>query len=112
MGFNCHVATHYKVEYGNACFNGSDQEFVNHTLRDLCPGLWHSDECVGTSQDLEVPKEELKAAIADIESNQEKYNQKIIEEGLTLSADIMVKNFKALLESGDPDNDFIRLTWY
>lgn len=112
MGFNCHVATLYKVEYGQPCFSGSDQEFINSTLQDLCPGLWHSDDYVGSSQDLEVPKVELMAAIKEIESNKEKYNQKISEEGLTLSADIMVKNLKTLLENGDPDNDFVRLTWY
>ena len=112
MGFNCHVATLYRVEYGHACFCGLDQEFINTTLQDLCPGLWHSDDYVGTSQDLEVPIEEFKTAIEDIESNQEKYNQKIREEGLALSADIMVKNFKVMLESGDPNNDFVRLTWY
>lgn len=112
MGFSCHVAKLYQVEYGYACFSGSEQEYVNSTLNDLCPGLWHSDECVGTSQDLEVPKDELKTAIKEIEKNKENFNQEIKDMGLNLSAEDMISSLKALLDSGDPDNDFIRLAWF
>ena len=112
MGFSCHVAKLYQVEYGYACFSGSEQEYINSTLYNLCPSLWHSDDYISTSQDLEVPRDELEEAIKEIESDKELFNQEIKDEGLDLSADTIITNFKALLESADPNNNFIRLAWF
>lgn len=112
MGFSCHVAKLYQVAFGYACFSGSEQKYVNSTLHDLCPELWHSDEYVGTSQDLEGLKDELKTAIKEIENNKEKFNQEIKDMGLNLPAEDMISSVKAMLENGDPNNDFIRLSWF
>lgn len=112
MGFSCHVASKYEVKYGYTCFSGSDQEYVNTTLHTLCPGMWHSGEYAGTSEDLEIPKDELEEAIVEIENNKKKYNKEIKDEGYNLTANTMIENFKSLLENSDPKNDFVRLAWY
>lgn len=112
MGFSCHVAKLYQVEYGHACFSGSEQEYINSTLQNLCPGLWHSDDYISTSQDLEVPRDELEEAIKEIESDKEHFNQEIKDQGLSLSAEELISCFNALLTSADPNNNFIRLAWF
>lgn len=111
MGYRCHVATKYDVKY-NFGFLSSQQEYVNTLLYDLCPSLWHNSEYIGNADELEISKEELKEAIEKIDDNKEEFSERIHEDGVKFTVDELINSMETWLKNSDPNNEYVRLSWF
>lgn len=111
MGFNCHVATKYQVEYDYGFFS-FQQEILNNLLYRLCPNTLFSEDCVEYSYNLRIPKDELRTAIEVIKGDRDLYEAELKKEEAGFSVNELVSNLETWLEKSDPQNDFIRLSWF
>lgn len=111
MGYRCHVATKYDVKYGFGLLS-FQQEFVNTLLDDLCPGLWCNSEYIGSADELEIPKGELKEAIETVKENREEYEKDILENKAEVTIDELIESMETWLQESDSNNDFVRLSWF
>lgn len=111
MGYRCHVATKYDVKYGHG-FLSYEQDFVNHLLDNLCPGLWCNSEYIGSADTLEIPRDEFEQAIKIVKKRREKIAKDIEDEKADITVDELISSMESWLENSDPNNDFVRLYWF
>lgn len=113
MGRRLHVATEYKVEYSDGLFNYSESD-VYCFLSKTCSYVWSSEEYSPEyGDDLEVNKEELKAAIENWKGKtNEDFENEFEGEKLELDIAVIVKNLETLLEQAEPSIDYVRFAWF
>lgn len=113
MGYRLHVARVYKVEYalGDA-FNYKSEEF--HNLLSACGLEYTGDEY---DSDFEVSKEEWRKAIDklkhlnDLEDDKREEIKGAIDD-LASTTDEVVSMMEYYLEHGDPDIDYLHLSFF
>ena len=112
MGFRLHVATTYKVEWGNAVgFNHKVQEF--HSLLDAC-GCEYSGEY---DVDFEVLKQDWQHVIdklkrLDTLPDDEAGEIEMRVKDLQCSTDEVIDKMERLLSMSEPDSDYLHLSFF
>ena len=113
MGYRLHVCKMYKVEYamGDA-FNYKSMEF--HNLLSACDVEYSSDEF---DSDFEVSKEEWRKAIDKLKHLHDLDDDKREEitgaiEDLASTTDEVIHMMEYYLEHGDPDIDYLHLSYF
>ncbi|MBQ3363031.1 MAG: hypothetical protein IJG42_03660 [Muribaculaceae bacterium] len=112
MGFRLHVATTYKVEWGNAVgFNHKVQEF--HSLLDAC-GCEYSGEY---DVDFEVLKDDWRHTIDKLKRLDTLPDDEAgeIEErvkDLQCTTDEVIDKMERLLSMSEPDSDYLHLSFF
>ena len=112
MGFRLHVATTYKVEWGNAVgFNHKVQEF--HSLLDAC-GCEYSGEY---DVDFEVQKDDWRRVIdklkrLDTLPDDEAEEIEMRVKDLNCTTDEVIDKMERLLNMGEPDSDYLHLSFF
>lgn len=113
MGYRLHVARVYKVEYalGDA-FSYKSEEF--HNLLSACGLEYTGDEY---DSDFEVQKDEWRKAIDklkhlnDLEDDKREEIRGAIDD-LASTTDEVVSMMEYYLENGDPDIDYLHLSFF
>ena len=112
MGFRLHVATTYKVEWGNAVgFNHKVQEF--HSLLDAC-GCEYSGEY---DVDFEVQKQDWNRVIdklkrLDTLPDDEAGEIEMRVKDLNCTTDEVIDKMERLLSMSEPDSDYLHLSFF
>ena len=113
MGYRLHVCKMYKVEYamGDA-FNYKSMEF--HNLLSACDVEYSGDEF---DSDFEVSKEEWRKAIDKLKHLHDLDDDKREEmtgaiEDLASTTDEVIHMMEYYLEHGDPDIDYLHLSYF
>ena len=113
MGYRSHVCKMYKVEYamGDA-FNYKSMEF--HNLLSACDVEYSGDEF---DSDFEVSKEEWRKAIDKLKHLHDLDDDKREEitgaiEDLASTTDEVIHMMEYYLEHGDPDIDYLHLSYF
>ena len=113
MGYHLHVCKMYKVEYamGDA-FNYKSMEF--HNLLSACDVEYSGDEF---DSDFEVSKEEWRKAIDKLKHLHDLDDDKREEitgaiEDLASTTDEVIHMMEYYLEHGDPDIDYLHLSYF
>jgi len=113
MGYRLHVCKLYKVEYamGDA-FNYKSMEF--HNLLSACDVEYSGDEF---DSDFEVSKEEWRKAIDNLKHLHDLDEEKREEikgaiDDLASTTDEVIHMMEYYLEHGDPDIDYLHLSYF
>ena len=113
MGYRLHVCKMYKVEYamGDA-FNYKSMEF--HNLLSACDVEYSGDEF---DSDFEVSKKEWRKAIDKLKHLHDLDDDKREEitgaiEDLASTTDEVIHMMEYYLEHGDPDIDYLHLSYF
>ena len=112
MGFRLHVATTYKVEWGNAVgFNHKVQEF--HSLLDAC-GCEYSGEY---DVDFEVLKQDWRHVIdklkrLDTLPDDEAGEIEMRVNDLNCTTEEVIDKMERLLTMGELDSDYLHLSFF
>ena len=113
MGYRLHVCKMYKVEYamGDA-FNYKSMEF--HNLLSACDVEYSGDEF---DSDFEVSKEEWRKAIDNLKHLHDLDEEKREEikgaiDDLASTTDEVIHMMEYYLEHGDPDIDYLHLSYF
>ena len=112
MGFRLHVATTYNVQWGNAVgFNHKVQEF--HSLLDAC-GCEYSEEF---DIDFEVLKNDWRHVIdklkrLDTLPDDEAGEIEMRINDLNCTTDEVIDKMGRLLTMGEPDSDYLHLSFF
>ncbi len=112
MGFRLHVATTYKVEWGNAVgFNHKVQEF--HSLLDAC-GCEYSGEY---DVDFEVQKQDWNRVIDKLKRldslpTDEAGEIEMRVKDLNCTTDEVIDKMERLLNMSEPDSDYLHLSFF
>ena len=113
MGYRLHVCKVYKVEYamGDA-FNYKSMEF--HNLLSACDVDYNGDEF---DSDFEVSKEEWRKAIDKLKHLHNLDDDKRDEikgaiDDLSSTTDEVIHMMEYYLEHGDPDIDYLHLSYF
>ena len=112
MGFRLHVATTYKVEWGNAVgFNHKVQEF--HNLLDSC-GCEYSGEY---DVDFEVQKQDWNRVIdklkrLDTLPDDEAGEIDMRIKDLNCTTEEVIDKMERLLSMSEPDSDYLHLSFF
>ena len=109
MGYRLHSAKAYKVEYGTGLFN-RNQKAVNNLLS-KCPSVYFNDES-DFANEIEVEKADLITLIHQVMgmSDSDFKNEYGFEDGYT--KEDVAANLQQLLDEADPDNNYVRLSWF
>lgn len=85
---------------------------MNSLIKTLCPSVWYNEEYIGSSNSLEVYKEDWENAIKTLES---KYTDTMLPTTL-LSEGYGVKEvvsvFKNILSEADTSDGYVHLEWF
>lgn len=112
MGNRLHYASTYKVKYGGGYCNHCQEEF-NEFLWHLCgyEWLWANDDEIAYANEFEVSKDILKEAIERLKE----YSDDELPVELQ-DANFSVAEIDAILrrclEDSDPDNNYVRFSWF
>ena len=112
MGFRLHCATTYRVEWGNAVgFNHKVQEF--HSLLDAC-GCEYSGEY---DVDFEVLKDDWRHTIDKLKKlntlpDDEAGEIEVRVKDLNCTTDEVIDKMERLLTMGEPDSDYLHLSFF
>ena len=110
MGFRLHVATTYNVQWGNAVgFNHKVQEF--HGLLDACGCEYTGEEF---DVDFEVLKNDWidKLKRLDTLPNDEAGEIEMRVKDLNCTTDEVIDKMERLLNMGEPDSDYLHLSFF
>jgi len=113
MGFRLHVATTYRVEWGNAIgFNFKVQEF--HNLLDSCGCDYSGEEF---EIDFEVLKNDWRLVIDKLkrldslpDDEAEEIEERVKD--LQCTTEEVIDKMESLLTMGEPDSDYLHLSFF
>ena len=113
MGFRLHVATTYRVEWGNASgFNHKVQEF--HNLLDACGCEYSGEEF---DIDFEVLKDDWRHTIGKLKRldtlpDDEAGEIEMRVKDLNCTTDEVIDKMERLLSMSEPDSDYLHLSFF
>lgn len=112
MGHRLHYASAYKVKYGGGYFNYYQEEF-NKFLYHLCAcqWYWYNEEDIAYADEFEISKDVLKEAIERLKEYSDDDLPTELQDA-NCSVPVIDAILRRCLEDSDPDNDYVRFSWF
>ncbi len=112
MGHRLHFATEHKVEWGCVVCNHSQKAF-NEFLWHLCDCSWDwaNGDDIAYADEFEVSKDVLKEAIERLQEYSD-YELPTELQDANFSVPEIDAILRRCLEGSDPDNDYVRFSWF
>lgn len=114
MGCRLHVAKTYNVKYADGgCFNWQIEE-INDLIGEHCDDAWFSDsEYPSSSYEIEVAKDEFKNLIDWLRTcSVEEYTEQNETLSKACTKEYVADNFQYFLDNGEPETEYLRLSWF
>lgn len=112
MGYRLHFATEYKVEWSGGVCNHCQKEF-NEFLWHLCgyEWAWANNDDVAYADEFEIDKDVLKEAIERLKEYSDDELPTELQDA-SFSVPVIDDILRRCLEDSDPDNDYVRFSWF
>lgn len=112
MGHRLHYASTYKVKYGGGYCNHYQEEF-NEFLYHLCAcqWCWSNEEDIAYADEFEISKDVLNEAIERLKEYSDDELPTELQDA-NFSVAVIDAILKRCLEDSDPDNDYVRFSWF